>query len=673
MFCYKCGGPVDDNQAFCPTCGAPTNTAARGENVNQSVEATARANAQVQNNIDQPYSDYNQPYYGMNQPVNYGANQPNDYSNHGMILNGVNVGKKKKVWPVVLLVVLFLLIVAALSTILVIKLKENKKNKELQGYLAAAEEEYDKGNYDRAIRKYNKALDMDEKCAKAYIGIAECYQGLGDEVLEGSNIDESDFDDATDYYNEGIDSIKRGLRKVKEKDKEDLEDMEESLKDSITKADTLLEEYYAKLEPPEEPPVSVDPPTVTGSGDMTPPSTDNWTTDDKIYVYSYNEELESKLEFVLEKYPEYRDYVEYVNLNMPGMGDEYMNSIDNLLSNGIYADEYPSIICTDSYYTRRYVESDYSLNLYDIGITSNMYADAYQFTKDMGTHDGQLKAMTWASNPGCFMYRADIAEEVFGTSDPDVVQLYVKDWDTFIETAATMDSYGYDMISSLDDISNANFSQNNSPWVKDYELELDSSVDNYFEVASKLYDNGYTHETTRWSMEWDEDLNGAVFGYFGCPWFLYWCMDSTDYEWKVTQGPSAFYWGGQYVHVMKDCPNTELAAFLVYEICCDDDIMYDIAVDSKDFVNNKSVIQREIDEDLGKASCSGDQNPLEVFNEAGKQVDLSHSTVYDSKIQDIILDEVDGYVIYGNHNNSSDAIDKIKERVHEEFPEVTVN
>jgi hypothetical protein len=58
---------------------------------------------------------------------------------------------------------------------------------------------------------------------------------------------------------------------------------------------------------------------------------------------------------------------------------------------------------------------------------------------------------------------------------------------------------------------------------------------------------------------------------------------------------------------------------------------------------------------------------------AGKQVDLSHSTVYDSKIQDIILEEVDSYVIYGNHKNSSDAMDKIKERVHEEFPEVTVN
>lgn len=671
MFCYKCGGPVDDNQAFCPTCGAPTNTAARGDSVNQTIVEANQANIQMQNNMGQP--DYNQPYYGMNQPVNYGANQPNYYSNHGMILNGVNVSKKKKVWPVVLLVVLFLLIVATLSTILVIKLKENKKNKELQGYLAAAEEEYDKGNYDRAIRKYNKALDMDESCAEAYLGIAGCYQALGDEILDRSDIEENDFADATDFYNEGIDSIKRGLRKVKEKDKEDLEDMEESLKDSITKADTLLEEYYAKIEPPEEPPVSVNPPAtvVSNAYTMEPPSTDGWTDADKIYVYSYNDELGAKLEYVFEKYPEYRDYVEYINMGLSGAGEEYINAIDTLLDGA--QDAYPSIICTDSYYTRRYVESDYALNLYDIGITSNMYDDAYQFTKEMGSYNGELKAMSWVANPGCFMYRADIAEEVLGTSDPDVVQTYVKDWDTFIETAGTMDSYGYKMISSLGDISNANFSQNTSPWVKDSELQLDSSVENYFEVAKTLYSNGYTNETTRWSMEWNEDLNGAVFGYFGCPWFLYWCMDSTTYEWKVTQGPSAFYWGGQYLHVMKDCPNTELAAFLLYELCCDNLIMYDIAVDSKDFVNNKSVIFREIDENLGMASCIPNQNPLEVFDEVGKEVDLYSSTFYDSKIQDIIMEEVDNYVIYGDYNTTSEAIDMIKERVQEEFPEVTVN
>jgi hypothetical protein len=150
-------------------------------------------------------------------------------------------------------------------------------------------------------------------------------------------------------------------------------------------------------------------------------------------------------------------------------------------------------------------------------------------------------------------------------------------------------------------------------------------------------------------------------------------MDSTDYEWKVTQGPTAFYWGGQYLHVMKDCPNTELAAFLLYELCCDNLIMYDIAVDSKDFVNNKSVIFREIDENLGMASCIPNQNPLEVFDEAGREVDLYFSTIYDSKIQDIIMEEVDNYVIYGDYKNSSEAIDMIKERVQEEFPEVTVN
>ena len=92
MFCYKCGGPVDDSQAYCPTCGAPSNTAARGENVSQSLETVAQS--QMQSNM--VYPDYNQLYYGAGQ-------QPVDYSNHGMILNGVNVSKKKKCCSVAVL------------------------------------------------------------------------------------------------------------------------------------------------------------------------------------------------------------------------------------------------------------------------------------------------------------------------------------------------------------------------------------------------------------------------------------------------------------------------------------------------------------------------------------------------------------------------------------------
>lgn len=61
-----------------------------------------------------------------------------------------------------------------------------------------------------------------------------------------------------------------------------------------------------------------------------------------------------------------------------------------------------------------------------------MYKNAFPYTIEYGSVGGKLKVMSWQSTPGCFVYRTDIAEKVLGTSDPDEVPKYVKDWQTFM-------------------------------------------------------------------------------------------------------------------------------------------------------------------------------------------------------------------------------------------------
>ena len=48
-------------------------------------------------------------------------------------------------------------------------------------------------------------------------------------------------------------------------------------------------------------------------------------------------------------------------------------------------------------------------------------------------------------------YNREAAKEVLGTDDPDEVQKYVKDWDTFNDTAKKMKDAGYQMTSSVND------------------------------------------------------------------------------------------------------------------------------------------------------------------------------------------------------------------------------
>jgi multiple sugar transport system substrate-binding protein len=39
----------------------------------------------------------------------------------------------------------------------------------------------------------------------------------------------------------------------------------------------------------------------------------------------------------------------------------------------------------------------------------------YQYTKDICTVDGKLKAVSWQATPGLYAYRRDLAKEILGS------------------------------------------------------------------------------------------------------------------------------------------------------------------------------------------------------------------------------------------------------------------
>ncbi len=450
--------------------------------------------------------------------------------------------------------------------------------------------------------------------------------------------------------------------------------------DDGTTGDTGTDEPAPEPAPEPEP---------TEAVKMEAPDPSGWDESMKIYYYSWNDEFGSRMQYVLDAHPEYADYVEYVNLGVSGTDGTYQTAIDTAMESG---DKYPSIIAMDNDVAKYYTETDNTLALSSIGITNDMYANAYQYTVDYATYNGELKALTWQATPGCFVYRTDIAEEVLGVSEPDDVQEYVKDWDTFFATADTMKEAGYSMVSGPDDVKYAIWDQQTQPWVTvaadgSESLTLDDSVTEYFETAKKLYDGGYTDQTSMWSDGWSANFEGDVFGYFGCTWFVYWSMafkgetgedgtfvpaeGSTYGNWRICQGPVDYHWGGTYVAVMKDCPNPELAAFLIYSLCCDEDIMYSIACDTLDFVNNKAVIAKEIENGDGASPILGGQNPVEVWAEAAQGIDLSNSTYMDAALKSI-MDKASEAYNAGTYATVEEAVQYVKDEVATQYDYITV-
>jgi len=439
-------------------------------------------------------------------------------------------------------------------------------------------------------------------------------------------------------------------------------------------------EEPATEEPAEEEPAEPETTEATEAATMEAPSTDGWDDSMKIYAYSWNDEFGSRLQYVLDAYPEYSDYVEYINLGVSGTDGTYQTAIDTAMEAG---DKYPSLFAADNDVAKYYTESDMTMPLADAGITNDMYANAYQYTVDYATYDGQLKALTWQATPGNFTYRADIAEEVLGTSEPEEVQEYVKDWDTFFETAATMKEAGYAMLSGPDDIKYAVWDQQTQPWVTVADdgsetLTLDSAVTDYFEMAKKLYDEGYTKNTSMWSDAWSANFEGDVFGYFGCTWFVYWCIATTEDsetstfgQWRVCEGPVSYHWGGTYVMIGADTPNPELAAFLLYELCADPEIMYTIEEETMDFVNNKEAVANIIADGKGASDILGGQNPVETWADAALEIDLSNSTYLDSALKAIMDKASEGYNA-GTYATVDDAVQYVKDEVAKQYDYITV-
>ena len=60
------------------------------------------------------------------------------------------------------------------------------------------------------------------------------------------------------------------------------------------------------------------------------PITEGWDESRKIFIYSWNDDLKVRLDMVLAKYPQYRDYCEYIDLNMSGTDEDYVKALMRL-------------------------------------------------------------------------------------------------------------------------------------------------------------------------------------------------------------------------------------------------------------------------------------------------------------------------------------------------------
>ena len=418
-------------------------------------------------------------------------------------------------------------------------------------------------------------------------------------------------------------------------------------------------------------------------------------------IWCWNDEFQSRFN---DYYPEVKEVAEdksTTTLNdgtvvkwtiNPNEGNNYQDKLDEALLKqaDAAADDKIDIFLVEADYALKYVDSDYTVDVKEIGLTDDDMSEQYQYTKDIVTDsNGAQKGTTWQATPGLFAYRRSIAKDVLGTDDPDKVQEALADWDKFDEVAAKAHDKGYKMLSGYDDAYRT-FSNNvSAPWVADDSVvNVDANIMKWVDQTKTYTDNGYNNKTKLWDADWaaDQGPNGKVFGFFYSTWGINFTLLGDSLETPVDQGgkeevgngiygdyavcygPESYYWGGTWICAAAGTDNTELVKDVMLKLTCDKDIMKQITLDTQDYTNNQEAMQEIADSDFSSAFLGG-QNHIALFVEAAKNIDMSNAGVYDQgcneNIQTAFKDYFDGNV------DEDKAKENFEKAIMELYPNLT--
>lgn len=414
--------------------------------------------------------------------------------------------------------------------------------------------------------------------------------------------------------------------------------------------------------------------------------------EDKFYIYSWNDELNSRLEYVYNVYPELRDKIEYVNV---GDAELYQRKVDRALRTPD-AKDYPDMIAFEAEYIMKYTNSDYTLPVSELGITDSDFSEMYPYSLDVAKdkRNGSIKGLSWQSCPGAFMYRADLAKKYLGVNSPEEMQARISTWDDFIAVGEELKEKSGDTLRPLSsnfDIKNVFTANKSMPWVdNDNNVTVDNSMIKYLEVSKALDQKDLTWKTTTWTDEWKYDAaSDRVFGYFGCTWFLHWTIKAncgatfnddgsvdkskdmgTYGKWNMCQGPMPYYWGGTWLGATTECSDKEIAGKIMKALCCDTEVMTKMAEETMDYVNNKKAMKTLSDQGKGSYEFLGGQDYINAFLPLADNVDVSWMCAYDKSLNDLFEVYLKDY--QKGNKKLEETITEFKEKIKDTFPRLNV-
>lgn len=391
----------------------------------------------------------------------------------------------------------------------------------------------------------------------------------------------------------------------------------------------------------------------------------------------------------------------------PTDGGEYTSHVDTLLAADATAEDAPDIFTLEAAFVKKYVNSDWTADLKDLGFTDDDFATCIPAMLQIGQNpEGVQKGLAWQSTPGALMYRADLAEKYLGVTTPEEFQEKVADWDAFLETAEELKEASEGackMFCATGDIWNAYQYNRSEGWVVDGKLVIDDVLYDFLDLVKTAEEEDLYAKGMAWQEAWYAGMNGTneIMCYLLPTWGLHYvlkpnCVPGADGSmsdeelkklsdenggtfglWRMVAGPVGYSWGGTWVgaNAAKVAAADDAKKAAIKEVIrfftLDPDFLYTYAKDSGDFVSNNAVVDKIIEEGGTPNPFLGGQDHYSIFAQAANLANASTMTDYDEAMNKLWDDNVTQPYIKGEVDLDT-AIANFKAAVSAQFEGIEV-
>jgi len=392
----------------------------------------------------------------------------------------------------------------------------------------------------------------------------------------------------------------------------------------------------------------------------------------EIIIYGWNDELSTAMMRYRELNPDFRFEFRPVTHFTDWDGSYEVGLNQALLANN--ADS-PHVFFVEQAFVVNYTQYDfahYALTYSELlGVNVRPLierAEISQFIVDAGTSpDGNVVGLGFQHTGAGFIYRRDLAEQIWGDGSLDAVAARIGsntgNWNAFLAAAADADAAGISILSDMEDAWQA-IRQSPEAWIQNDRLVICDQRMSYLDIGKALYQGNFTNQGGTWNDSWYADMSGTgarpVLGFLGPAWLINYILadnaGDTHGNWGLVAAPDTFAWGGTWTIVNRNAPQEVLdgLAELIYWLKLDttdtgflyqfgSGTLYDgsaMDVDMEKDMVSSQVVQRRLDSTL---DFLGGQDMAPVFIEAGRAFTTAGWGPFDREINGAFADHAMAY------------------------------